>query len=167
MRGPCSHHTLLRNHHRGNVRQRVTLQIQLLPVLTAIVAGIDAAIAESGVEFAGCNCQRVGEAGERLRQATSKRLPGAVATPAIDVRLGITVWIVRLTWARAGRDIPGIGVGGIGRQSPGIVAVAALIDALPGSTAIMTPRRAAAARFVGATRSVRMPGKGMHVTLRV
>src|SRR5579883_2214 len=148
MRGPCSHHTLLRNHHRGNARQRVALQIQLLPVLTAIVAGIDATIAESGVEFAGCNCQRVGEAGERLRQATGQRLPGAIATPAIDVRLGVAAWIVRLAWAGAGGNIPGIGIGGVRRQPPGVVAVAALINALPGLSAIMTPRCATTTRFV-------------------
>ncbi len=84
---------------------------------------------------------------------------------AIDVRLGVP-GPVRLERARARRDVPELGILGIDRDRPRVVAVSAFVRGLPALAPVDAPGGTAAARLVRETLDPRVPGERVDITLR-
>src|SRR3954469_24759636 len=74
---------------------------------------------------------------------------------------------VRGEGAGARRDVPALGIVGVDCDRPGVVAVAAVVRALPRLPRIDAERGTAAAGLVRVPRLARVPGKRVDVRLRV
>src|SRR5688500_10394169 len=68
-------------------------------------------------------------------------------------------------WARAGRDVPELGVVRIDRDRPRVVPIPPFVRGVPSVAAVVTPRRPASAGLVGPLGDAWMPGERVDVRL--
>src|SRR5581483_3389202 len=85
--------------------QRVAAQRQKMPVLSLVRADEKASVAQARIEPFAEIGQRIGHTVERLGQAATERLPGAIAAPPVDSSLGLSGRVCAAR-AGAGRDKP-------------------------------------------------------------
>ena len=91
-------------------------------------------------------------------------LPGPLTAPPVDVGTG-AAGMMGAARAGAGGDEPGIRIGGVYGEAPGVVAISAFVGRGPGLAAVMAPRGASATGFIRAVSNGGMPGEGMDVGL--
>src|SRR5439155_11221215 len=81
---------------------------------------------------------------------TARQQPSRAPPRTSDTgRPGVASVRVRVKRPGADGGEPGVWIGGVDGERPGVVAVAAFVDRFPDASAVMTPGRAVSARLVG------------------
>ena len=151
---------------RVDRRKRVASKRARAPGVAAVAALPELPVGQSGEEAAVGGDERVRHRGQRLGQPAAERLPRLSVAAPVDARLRLAA-AVRGEGAGARGDVPALGIVGVDCDRPRVVAVAAVVRALPRLPRVHAERGAAAARLVRAARLARVPGERVHVRLRV
>src|SRR6266481_2268239 len=144
--------------------ERVALEPHRRPAVAAVAALPELPVGEAGKEATVGREERIWHRRQRLRQSAGQRLPGFTIAPPVDPCLRVAA-PVRGEGAGARRDIPPVGVVRVDCDRPRVVAVAAVVGALPALACIRAEGGAATARLVRPTGHLWMPGERVHVPL--